>query len=135
MKCKDDTIKKLDDEEKACDFSLHRVSRFIQPSLLLFLFKGASYGYELIDKLKGLGFHKETIDVGAVYRTLREIEKEGYVKSVWHKRGTRRRRVYQITPSGRALLKAWVGRIRERKKALEKFLKMYDKSIIDGNLR
>ncbi len=125
----------LDKRERGCDFSLYRVSRFIQPSILLFLSKGPSYGYELIDKLKSLGFHKETIDVGAVYRTLRKMEKEGCVKSVWHKRGTRRRRVYQITPGGRTLLKAWVGRIRERKKALEKFLKMYDNSIIEGNPR
>lgn len=116
---------KLDQKEKGCDFSLHRVSRFIQPSLLLFLSKGASYGYELIDKLKNLGFHKETVDIGAVYRTLRKLEKEGFVKSAWQKKGRRKKRVYTITPNGRILLRAWVDRIKERKQVLEKFISLY----------
>mgnify|MGYP000032265297 CR=1 FL=1 len=120
-----DLKKGLDKQEAHCDFSLHRVSRFIQPSLLLFLSKGASYGYELIDKLKGLGFHKESIDVGAVYRTLRKLEREGFVKSAWVKKDSRRKRVYKITSEGRALLKAWIERVKERKQALEKFIKIY----------
>ena len=114
--------KKLDEKEKGCDYSLHRVSRFIQPSLLLFLSKGSSYGYELIERLKGLGFHKESIDVGAVYRTLRRLEKEGFVKSLWVKEGLRKKRVYKITSEGRTLYRDWIKRIRERKRALEKFL-------------
>jgi len=125
MKDKGNILKKLDEKENACDFSLHRVSRFIQPSLLLFLSKGASYGYELIDKLKGLGFHKESIDVGAVYRTLRKLEKEGFVKSSWIKEGARRKRMYRVTPKGRALLNAWIERVKERKHALEKFIIIY----------
>ena len=115
----------LDEKEKGCDFSLHRVSRFIQPSLLLFLSKGPSYGYELIDKLKMLGFHKDTIDIGAVYRTLRKMEKEGFVKSLWKIGGARRKRVYQITPQGKTLLKAWIERVKERKQALGKFIDLY----------
>jgi len=116
---------KLNAKEKGCDFSLHRVSRFIQPSILLFLSKKSSYGYELIEKLKSLGFHKESIDVGAVYRTLRRLEKEGFVKSSWQIKERRKKRVYKITPNGRVLLRIWVERIKERKEALEKFIKFY----------
>ncbi len=117
--------KKLDEKERRCDFSLHRISRFIQPSLLLFLSNGPSYGYELINRLEILGFHKDTIDIGAVYRTLRKMEKEGFVKSLWKKEGEKRKRIYKITPSGKTLLEIWVERIKERKKALEKFIKLY----------
>jgi poly-beta-hydroxybutyrate-responsive repressor len=124
MKVKD-LKDRLDEKEKGCDFSLHRVSRFIQPSLLLFLSKGTSYGYELIDKLKKLGFHEESIDIGAVYRTLRNLEKEGFVKSLWKTERARRKRVYKITPQGRTLLKAWIERVKERKKALDKFISLY----------
>jgi len=116
---------RLNEKEKGCDFSLHRVSRFIQPSILLFLSKGPSYGYELIEKLKDLGFHEESIDIGAVYRTLRKLEKEGFVKSLWKTSGARRKRVYQITPHGKTLLRAWVKRIKERKLALESFIDFY----------
>lgn len=117
--------KKLDEKERGCEFSLHRVSRFIQPSLLLFLNKGASHGYELIDKLKNLGFHEESIDIGAVYRNLRNLEKEGFVKSSWQTKGGRKKRIYRITSNGRLLLRAWIGRVKERKKALEKFIELY----------
>ncbi len=112
----------LDSAEAKCNFSLYRVSRFLQPSILLFLSRGASHGYELIDKLRELGFHKESVDVGAVYRTLRKLEKEGFVKSEWVKRARRRKRVYRITPSGKTLCRMWIKRIKERKRALEKFL-------------
>ncbi len=117
--------KELDKQEVHCDFSLHRVSRFIQPSILLFLSKGTSYGYELIDKLRELGFHKESIDVGAVYKTLRRLEKEGFVKSTWYMKGARRKRVYKVTPQGRVLLRVWMERVKERKNALEKFIRIY----------
>jgi poly-beta-hydroxybutyrate-responsive repressor len=126
MKLKD-LESQLDRKEKGCEFSIHRVSRFIQPSLLLFLYRGSSHGYELIEKLKNLGFHEESIDIGAVYRTLRKLEKEGFVKSSWQKKGERKKRIYKITPKGKVLLQAWVKRIKERKQALEKFLKIYQR--------
>ncbi|RKY44343.1 MAG: PadR family transcriptional regulator [Candidatus Omnitrophota bacterium] len=118
---------KLKKKEKACAFSLHRVSRFIQPSLLLFLLKKPSYGYELMENLRKTGFHEESIDIGAVYRTLRSLEKEGFVKSIWQRKKKRRKRIYKITSRGKALLRAWVKRIEERKKALERFIKFYQK--------
>ena len=116
---------RLNEKEKGCDFSLHRVSRFIQPSILLFLSRRPSYGYELIEKLKDLGFHEESIDIGAVYRTLRKLEKEGFVKSSWQTKESRKKRVYKITPNGKVLLRIWVERIKERKGALEKFIDFY----------
>lgn len=118
--------KQLEEKEKGCKYSLHRVSRFIQPSVLLFLLNKPSYGYELIEKLKELGFHKESLDIGAIYRTLRKLEKEGYVKSYWRKsQHQRKKRFYKITPEGKILLKMWAERIEERKRALEKFIEIY----------
>ena len=119
--------RELERKEKTCDYSLHRLSRFLQPSLLLILSKTHSYGYQLIEKLNGLGFHKEAIDVGAVYRTLRKMEKEGFVESFWGQDKTKRKkRYYKITPAGKILLRMWIKRIKERKKAFEKFLRIYE---------
>jgi len=54
------------------------------------------------------------------------MEKEGFVKSLWEKDKTKRKkRYYKITPSGRRLLKIWIERIKERKQALEKFITLY----------
>jgi len=116
----------LQHKEEGCTYSLHRVSKFIEPSLLLFLSKGSSYGYVLIEKLKELGFHEGAIDVGAVYRTLRKLEKEGFVNSSWQEiQGQKKKRYYDITPQGMQLLEKWTERIKERKRALAKFIRIY----------
>ncbi len=122
---KKELTEKLEEKEKKCDFSLHRVSKFVQPSVLLFLRRRPSYGYELIEKLKGLGFCGDSIDVGAVYRSLRKLEKDGFLKSSWQVKTGRSRRIYKITPEGRKLLRMWMGRIMERKEVLEKFITIY----------
>lgn len=112
--------------EKGCVYSLHRVSKFIEPSLLLLLSKRGSHGYELLDRLGDLGFHRESIDVGSVYRTLRKLEKEGFVRSSWGEaKGRMKKRTYTITPQGIGLLARWADRIEERRRALAKFLAIY----------
>jgi len=116
----------LRSKEKGCAYSLHRVSKFIEPSLLLFLSKGSSYGYDLIGKLRWLGFHEEAVDMGAAYRTLRKLEKEGFVKSCWQEiKGRKKKRYYDITPRGMQLLEKWTERIKERKRAMSKFVRFY----------
>jgi len=113
-------------QEKGCLFSLHRISKFIEPSILLFLSKDLSYGYDLIEKLGRLGFHKESVDMGSVYKTLRKLEKEGFVKSSWQEARTRRKkRYYAITPRGKILLDMWTERIEERKQAMSRFIRLY----------
>jgi len=112
--------------EKGCVYSLHRVSRFVEPSLLLLLSKRPSHGYALIERLGDLGFHRESIDIGAVYRTLRKLEGEGCTRSAWRQiKGGKRKRNYTVTPKGRRFLAQWTERIIERKRALEKFIRLY----------
>lgn len=112
--------------EKGCVYSLHRVSKFIEPSLLLS--KRGSHGYDLLGRLGELGFHRESIDVGSVYRTLRKLEKEGFVRSSWRKaKGRLKKRSYTITPQDIQLLAWWTDRIDERRRALAKFLAIYKK--------
>ena len=129
MKENEKAKKLLNEKEKACDFSLYRISRFLQPSILLFLLEGPSYGYELIEKLNKLGFHSEAVDIGGVYRTLRKLERTGCVKSLWQKDGNRKKRMYRITSLGKSALKLWIGRIKERQKVLSRFVRMYERKI------
>lgn len=114
--------------EKGCVYSLHRVSKFVEPGLLLLLSKKGSHGYELIERLGELGFHRESIDIGSVYRTLRKLEKEGFVRSSWKvAKGDQKKRDYFLTPEGLRFLARWAERIEERKRALAKFLALYRK--------
>jgi PadR family transcriptional regulator PadR len=98
---------------------------FAQPWLLLLLARGAAHGYELIERL---GEDEDTPDVdpGLMYRTLRQFEQEGLVRSSWDTaRGGAARRVYEITPEGLDYLRAWAVSIQLTRKRLERFLNEY----------
>jgi poly-beta-hydroxybutyrate-responsive repressor len=86
-----------------------------------------SYGYELIDRVNNLPFSDSLVDPGAVYRTLRQMEREGLVKSEWStKESGPARRIYRITGDGEDRLYGWVANLKRRKEAIVKFLKRYE---------
>lgn len=103
-----------------------RVSRFIEPSLLLLLAQKPAHGYELLADLTGLGFYEGDPDPGAVYRNLRQMEEEMLVKSEWDTSGPGpAKRLYRLTPRGEDYLHSWAVSIGRRKKALENFLSLF----------
>lgn len=109
-----------------CGCSEQKAPRFLQPFILLTLKRKDSYGYELIEKISEFRFHDNPPDVGAVYRNLRNMEKEGLVKSKWDTKGSGpAKRIYHITPQGEEILHGWAVTIRKRKEALDQFLKFY----------
>ncbi|MDD5259493.1 MAG: TolC family protein [bacterium] len=111
---------------KQCECPSGKMTRFIEPCLLFFLSQKPSYGYELMEQLNNYGFQKAKPDPAMVYRTLRHLEKENYVVSKWDTNSIGpAKRNYELTPKGLSLLHAWAGGITLRKKALEKFLKLY----------
>ena len=118
--------KQVDSEQNACGCSERRVPRQLQPFILLILKGKDSYGYELIEKISDFRFHDSPPDVGAIYRNLRSMEKEGWVKSKWDTKGSGpAKRIYRITPQGEEILHGWAITIRKRKEALDQFLKLY----------
>ena len=105
-----------------------RHSRFIEPRLLLMLRKKESYGYELLEQINDASSFSSAVDPGAVYRTLRQMENEGLVKSKWDtKSAGPARRIYRITKDGEERLYAWVVSLKQRKTAIEKLLKVYER--------
>ncbi|MBK5107342.1 MAG: helix-turn-helix transcriptional regulator [Anaerolineales bacterium] len=61
----------------------------------------AKYGYALIDELSKRGLE---IDQGTLYPLLRRLEDQGLLESEWNVEGSRPRRYYKISSSGRELL-------------------------------
>jgi len=117
---------RVDSDQNICGCSERRVPRQLQPLILLILKGQDSYGYELIERISEFRFHDTPPDVGAIYRNLRTMEKEGWVKSKWETRGAGpARRIYRITPQGEEILHGWAITIRKRKEALDQFLKLY----------
>ena len=103
-----------------------RVRGFIQPRLLLLLLQKPSYGYELMERLSQ---DKEMpgADPGLLYRTLRQLEREGLVLSSWDTEGKGpARRLYQVTPEGIEYLHTWTINIRSTRNRLDRFLEEYE---------
>jgi poly-beta-hydroxybutyrate-responsive repressor len=111
---------------KKCECPSGKMTRFVEPCLLFFLSQNDSYGYELMTKLDNFGFPKAKPDPAMVYRTLRYLEKEGFVVSKWDTKGTGpAKRNYGLTRKGIGLLHLWAESIEIRKQVLEEFLKQY----------
>ena len=100
--------------------------RYMQPSLLMALLGGTSYGYELLSRLGEYGFIPGEAPPGMVYRHLRQMEDEGLVSSEWEAEGSGpARRVYAITADGREVLEAWVDYMERQARVLAAFVKQY----------
>jgi PadR family transcriptional regulator PadR len=56
-----------------------RPRNWLVPVILLSLREWNSYGYELMERASAFGF--EAMNPGTLYRTLRQMEKEGIVES------------------------------------------------------
>ena len=111
---------------KKCECPSGKMTRFVEPCLLFFLSQNASYGYELMAKLNGFGFPKAKPDPAMVYRTLRYLEKGGFVLSKWNtKEAGPAKRIYELTQKGLGLLHLWAESIATRKQVLGKFLTLY----------
>ncbi len=81
------------------------VGRNLEAFLLLELLRLPSYGYDLIRQLAGYGFKRAT-EPGVVYKVLRSLEEVGAIRSKWTPQESGpARRYYQITDSGRELLR------------------------------
>lgn len=107
--------------------------RYIQPSLLMALCGGASYGYELATRITEYGFIRGEAPPGMIYRHLRQMEEEGLVSSKWDAEGEGpARRVYSITSEGRDVLDAWASYMDRQAHRLLDFVQMY-RSDVDSS--
>ena len=59
-----------------------RPRNWLSPVALVILHEESSYGYELMERL-ATEFEFEQINVGTLYRTLRQLEKEDLCESEW----------------------------------------------------
>lgn len=92
------------------DKPLQRVlSGFIRMHVLHHAEEGRLCGNWMIEELREHGYK---ISAGTLYPMLRTMERDGWIKGRNEKDGARRR-LYTITPAGRAALKEVRARLRE----------------------
>jgi PadR family transcriptional regulator, regulatory protein PadR len=95
--------------------------------ILMALQRSNSYGYKLMEETAT--FWREALNPGVVYRTLRQMEKNGNIKSTWdtNTKGPPRR-MYSITDTGEAYLDLWIGSLKQYQTNVEAFLGLYHRS-------
>jgi poly-beta-hydroxybutyrate-responsive repressor len=98
---------------------------WLMPCLLMMLRSWNAYGFELARQLAVFGFG--SVDPGTVYRTLREMEREGYVTSSWDTTVSSgpARRVYTITDAGIEALRLQAAMLDSYRGMLERFFSLY----------
>jgi PadR family transcriptional regulator PadR len=74
--------------------------------LLAALEDGPGHGYAIMEALRAGSGGQFDLPTGTVYPALRRLERAGLVRTAWSAEGGRRRRLYELTPSGRRTLDA-----------------------------
>jgi PadR family transcriptional regulator PadR len=101
-----------------------RPRNWAQPVILVLLREWNSYGYEMMERMAQFGL--EATNPGTLYRTLRNMEKNGAVKSAWEtSKGGPARRVYSITDVGEAYLDFWVKSLEQYQRNVDAFFRLY----------
>jgi poly-beta-hydroxybutyrate-responsive repressor len=96
--------------------------RWMEPFVLMLLAGGGAHGYAIITQLAELGITGGSVDVGQIYRTLRELEEAGHVTSAWSNEPSGpQRREYQLTPTGYGELDEWAAVMKERARLIAEF--------------
>jgi poly-beta-hydroxybutyrate-responsive repressor len=72
---------------------------FLRACVLLLLREQPAHGYDLLERLTAFGYDRS--DPGAIYRALRALEEDGFVRSAWESsENGPDRRIYELTRPG-----------------------------------
>src|SRR5260370_34469309 len=97
---------------------------WVVPILLLMLREWSSYGYELMEKMGSFGL--SMMNPGTFYRTLRQMEKDGVVRSNWDtSEAGPAKRIYSITEAGDGYLKYGAESLNQYKKMMDTIFVLY----------
>jgi poly-beta-hydroxybutyrate-responsive repressor len=99
----------------------------LMPYVLLAVSLQRAHGYMIEEYLRNLGLFR--IDTSTLYRTLRQMEKDGLVTSEWESgQSGPARRVYSVTDAGLAWLDAWSAALEAYRGMIDNFFALYSGS-------
>src|SRR4249919_4028084 len=97
---------------------------FLAPFVLLAVSLQRAHGYVIEDYLRAYGLFG--ITMSTLYRTLRQMEKDGFLESTWEPGPTGpARRVYSITDAGHAWLDSSAALLDAYRQTIDRFLDVY----------
>ena len=114
-----------------CTCEMGNLYRFIEPILLVSLVRlGSAHGYQLAKEAERYRVTEAELDIGAVYRTLRRLEFQGYLTSAWNTDGIgAARRTYALTEAGRAHALEWVTILKAITASMQRIIDAYPTTI------
>jgi PadR family transcriptional regulator len=96
------------------------------PYVLLAVSLQRAHGYLIEEYLRSVGFF--SLEMSTLYRTLRQLEKDGLLHSSWEPGPTGpARRVYSLTELGRGWLDQWANTLDVYRRMLDQFFGLYGK--------
>jgi poly-beta-hydroxybutyrate-responsive repressor len=97
----------------------------LAPFVLLAVSLQRAHGYVIEDYLRALGLFG--ITMSTLYRTLRQMEKDGFLESTWEPGPTGpARRVYTITNAGHAWLDSSATMLNTYRETIDRFFGLYE---------
>jgi poly-beta-hydroxybutyrate-responsive repressor len=103
---------------------------FLASWLLLLLRNWSAHGYQLIQTLMVMGLG--AVDPATVYRSLRQLESEGLISSVWDPQASgAARRMYSLTDAGEEYLNLWAHQLEQYQNVLNRFFDLYAANITE----
>jgi PadR family transcriptional regulator PadR len=97
----------------------------LAPFVLLAVSLQRAHGYVIEDYLRALGLFG--ITMSTLYRTLRQLETDGFLDSTWEPGPTGpARRVYTITDAGSAWLDSSASMLNAYRQTIDRFFGLYD---------
>ena len=120
------------DEEIAASNWLKETQKgYIRIATLILLSKKPHHGYELMKeiKIRTKGFWTPT--AGGMYPILKDLQKSGYVHGEWDAKTRRRKRIYKITKTGKAVLRRALAKENQLAANMRNLFAEYMKSVLE----
>ena len=105
----------------------------LRPTLLFLMHQGPAHGYDLLERLRSFGI--VDIDPSLIYRALHDMEKEGYIQSIWDEEKTQGppRRVYTLTSEGDNNLQYYLEELQTTRSRIDQLLQAYALHMREGS--
>lgn len=110
------------------------LTRLIQPILFSLLSQAPTHGYDLVQKIGKTALWREAPpDATGVYRMLHDMEQRGLVSSHLDADSIAGvgKRVFQITPAGRACMQNWLRTLREYRDGVNDVIARLEETVSD----
>jgi len=105
--------------------------RWMEPFVLVLLAGGGAHGYSITAQLEEMGLTGGAVDIGQVYRTLRDLEATGQVTSSWSSEPVGpQRRDYELTEAGYTTIDEWAAVMKERGRLIAEFNARYLEAVV-----